>query len=141
MIFFKVRIEIGWRKELRTSLKRANLRWGMIFPDPAAGGVPRHPSQLYEAFLEGLVLFVILWWFSARPRPRMAVTGLSMLGYGVFRFAIEFIRVPDIQLGYLAWGWLTMGQILSVPLIIAGIVLLLLAYRTTDADKPLTTDQ
>ena len=123
--------------------KPTDLPWGMIFPDPAAGGVPRHPSQLYEAFLEGLVLFVILWWFSARPRPRMAVTGLSMLGYGVFRFAIEFIRVPDIQLGYLAWGWLTMGQILSVPLIIAGVVMLLLAYRNPPptGNRPLTPDQ
>ncbi len=90
---------------------------------------PHQPSQLYEAFLEGIVLFVILWWFSAKPRPRMAVTGVFSLGYGVFRFAVEFVRLPDPQLGYLAFGWLTMGQVLSIPMILAGVVLLWLAYR------------
>ena len=113
--------------------KPTDLPWAMIFPSPAAGGVPRHPSQLYEAALEGLLLFAILWWFSARPRPRMAVSGLFLLGYGVFRFAVEFVRVPDIQLGYLAWGWLTMGQVLSAPMILAGAILLLLAYRKRGA--------
>jgi len=114
--------------------KPSSLPWAMIFPDPRAGGIPRHPSQLYEALLEGLVLFIILWWFSAKPRPRMAVSGLFLLCYGIFRFAVEFIRVPDPQLGYLAWGWLTMGQILSTPMILAGIILLILAYRKAAAD-------
>jgi len=90
---------------------------------------PRHPSQLYECFLEGVVLFTVLWIYTLKPRPRMAVAGLFSLLYGCFRFLVEFIRVPDEQLGYLAWGWVTMGQILSVPLIITGIVLLVLAYR------------
>ena len=90
---------------------------------------PLHPSQLYEALLEGVVLFAILWWYSARPRPRMAVSALFLLGYGCFRFAVEFVRMPDIQLGYLAFGWLTMGQLLSAPMILAGAVLLWLAYR------------
>jgi len=103
--------------------------WGVIFPDPRAGGVPRHPSQLYEAFLEGLVLFVILWLFSRRPRPAGAVLGLFLVGYGSFRFLVEFVRVPDVQLGYLAFGWLTMGQVLCIPMILIGGALLLNAYR------------
>lgn len=89
---------------------------------------PHHPSQLYEFFLEGVVLFVVVWWFSSQARPRMALTGLFLLLYGVFRFVVEFVRLPDAQLGYLAWGWLTMGQLLSLPLIAIGILLLGLAY-------------
>lgn len=100
-----------------------SLPWGMIFP--AAGPEPRHPTPLYEAFLEGALLFVILWWFSSRPRPLMAVSGLFALGYGVFRFLVEFVRLPDSHIGYLAWGWLTMGQLLSLPLIIVGLILYL----------------
>ena len=107
----------------------SDLPWAMIFPDPGAGGIPRHPSQLYEAVLEGLVLFLILWFFTARPRPTMAVTGLFFLGYGVFRFAVEFVRMPDAHIGYLAFGWVTMGQALSLPMILIGAVLLGLAYR------------
>jgi len=84
----------------------------------------RHPSQLYQAFLEGLVLFAVLWWFSRRPRPRYAVSGVFALLYGVFRFLVEFVREPDQQIGYLAFGWLTMGQVLSVPLILFGLFLL-----------------
>ena len=81
----------------------------------------RHPSQLYQAFLEGLVLFCALWWFSRRPRPRYAVGGLFALLYGLFRFLVEFVREPDAHLGYLAFGWLTMGQVLSLPLILLGL--------------------
>ena len=106
------------------------LPWGMVFSDnPAAGNIPRHPSQLYEALLEGVVLFVILWWFSARPRPRMAVSGLFLLGYGCFRCAVEFVRVPDRHIGYLAFDWLTLGQVLTLPMVIGGAVLLWLAYN------------
>lgn len=104
-----------------------SLPWGMIFP--AAGPEPRHPNPLYEAFLEGAVLFAILWWFSSRPRPVMAVSGLFAIGYGVFRFIIEFVRIPDAHIGYLAWGWLTMGQLLSLPLIVVGIILMLLKHN------------
>lgn len=89
----------------------------------------RHPSQLYQAFLEGLVLFAALWWFSRRPRPRYAVGGLFAVLYGVFRFLVEFVREPDAQLGYLAFGWLTMGQVLSVPLILFGLWLLWKSHR------------
>jgi phosphatidylglycerol:prolipoprotein diacylglycerol transferase len=92
-------------------------------------GQALHPSQLYEAALEGLALFVILWIYSSRPRPTMAVSGMFLLGYGVFRFLVEFYRVPDKGLDYLLLGWVTMGQILSTPMIIAGVVLLFMAYN------------
>ncbi len=97
--------------------------WGVMYQ-----GVVRHPSQLYEAALEGLALFVILWWYSAKPRPYMAVSALFLLMYGVFRFFVEFYRVPDAHLGHLALDWVTMGQILSAPMIIAGAVMLGIAY-------------
>ncbi len=102
--------------------------WGMVFRQ-TGDQLPRHPSQLYEATLEGVVLFVIVWGFSAKPRPTMAVSGVFALTYGVFRFLVEFVRQPDAQLGYLAFGWLTMGQLLSLPLIAVGATLLGLAYR------------
>jgi len=92
-------------------------------------GVARHPTQLYEAFLEGLVLFVALQIYSARPRPRMAVSGLFLLLYGVFRFSVEFLRLPDAHIGYLAFGWVTLGQVLTAPMILIGAALLILAYR------------
>ncbi|RMD70145.1 MAG: prolipoprotein diacylglyceryl transferase [Gammaproteobacteria bacterium] len=107
--------------------KVTDLPWGMVFPH--AGPFPRHPSQLYEAFLEGIVLFAVLWLYSSRPRPVMAVSGLFLLGYGTFRFLVEFVREPDPQLGYLAFGWLTMGQVLSFPMVLLGATLLFLAYH------------
>ncbi len=97
-----------------------DLPWGMVFRQ--AGSAPRHPSQLYQFALEGLALFVLLWWFSAKPRPRGQVSGLFLAGYGVFRFIAEFAREPDAFLGFLALG-LTMGQWLCVPMIGAGIAL------------------
>ena len=99
------------------------LPWAMVFPD--GGPFPRHPSQLYEAALEGVVLFAAVWWFSGRKRPVGAVSGLFGLLYAVFRFAVEFVREPDPQLGYLAFGWLTMGQVLCLPLFGVGLWLLL----------------
>jgi phosphatidylglycerol:prolipoprotein diacylglycerol transferase len=111
-----------------------SLPWGMIFP--GAGPEPRHPSMLYEALLEGLLLFALLWWFSHKPRPRMAVSGLFLLGYGVFRFGVEFVREPDAHIGYLAGGWLTMGHLLSAPMILAGAILLALACRRGIMDRP-----
>jgi len=101
-------------------------------------GVGVHPSQLYEALLEGLVLFIILLVFSAKQRPRMAVSGMFSLFYGLFRFYIEFYRVPDADLGYLALGWVTMGQILSAPMILIGAALLVMAYRR-DQTEGVTT--
>ena len=100
--------------------------WAMIFRN--VDELPRHPSQLYEAALEGVLLFVILWLFSRKPRPTGAVSGLFLLGYGVVRFAVEFTREPDSFLGLLAMGW-SMGQWLSLPMILGGVVMLVWAYR------------
>lgn len=94
--------------------------WGMVFP--GAGPLPRHPSQLYQATLEGLALFALLWWFSARPRPRGQVSAAFLIGYGLLRFIAEFWREPDGFLGLLALG-LSMGQWLSLPMIAAGAAL------------------
>jgi len=107
-----------------------DLPWGMVFRQ-TGDNLPRHPSQLYEATLEGLALFLIVWLFSAKPRPTMAVSGVFALSYGIFRFLVEFVRQPDAQLGYLAFGWVTMGQVLSLPLIVVGVLLLTLAYGRT----------
>lgn len=107
--------------------KVSDVPWAMVFP--TGGPLARHPSQLYQAFFEGVVLFTVLWVFSRKPRPVGAVSGLFVAGYGVGRFLVEFVRVPDEQLGYLAFGWLTMGQILSLPMILGGIALMVWAYR------------
>lgn len=112
--------------------KPTDLPWAMVFPQ-APTLEPRHPSMLYEAFLEGAVLLAILWFFARRPRPRMAVSGLFLLGYGVFRFAVEFVRLPDAHLGYLFGGWFTMGMLLSTPMIVIGGLFILRAYTRTPA--------
>jgi phosphatidylglycerol:prolipoprotein diacylglycerol transferase len=101
--------------------------WGMVFA--GAGPLPRHPSQLYQAALEGALLFVIVWLYSARPRPAMAVSGVFLTGYGVLRFIGEFTRQPDAFLGFVAFDWLTMGQLLCLPMLLAGAALLVLAGR------------
>jgi len=98
----------------------SDVPWAMVFPN---GG----------SLLEGLVLFIILWLYSSKPRPTMAVSGLFLIFYGLFRFIVEFVRVPDAQLGYLAFGWLTMGQVLSLPMILIGLWLVWLAYYRADA--------
>lgn len=104
---------------------------GVVFGG-AAGMMPRHPSQLYEAVLEGLVIFCVLFALSRKrpPRPQGTFLGAFLVLYGIFRFLIEFVREPDVQLGYLWGGWLTMGQVLSAPLIVGGIALLIYAART-----------
>ena len=99
----------------------------MIFP--SGGLIARHPSQLYEAFLEGLVLFLILSIYTYKQRPIMSATALTVVLYGCFRFFIEFFRMPDAHLGYLALDWVTMGQILSTPMIIIGSALVFIAYK------------
>jgi phosphatidylglycerol:prolipoprotein diacylglycerol transferase len=96
------------------------LPWGMVFR--GAGDAPRNPSQLYQAALEGFALFVVLWWFSSKPRPRGQVSAVFLIGYGAFRFIAEFAREPDAFLGLLALG-LTMGQWLCIPMIIGGVLL------------------
>lgn len=90
----------------------------------------RHPSPLYQAFAEGLVLFVLVWLFSGRRRPVGMVSGMFLAGYGVLRFATEFFRTPDAHLGFVALDWLTMGQLLSLPMVIVGILLLLQGRHT-----------
>lgn len=107
-----------------------DLPWGMVFPFVDAQ--PRHPSMLYELLLEGVVFFIILWLYSSKPRPTMAVSGLYLICYGVFRFAVEFVRMPDAHIGYLAFGWLTMGHLLSLPMIIIGLAFFGYAMRRTD---------
>lgn len=100
--------------------------FGIIFPN--AGPLPRHPSQLYEFALEGVLLFIILLLFIRKPRPNGSVAGLFLLGYGIFRIIVEFAREPDAHLGLLTFG-LSMGQILSLPMVIAGAGLIAFAYR------------
>jgi len=106
-----------------------DLPWAMVFR--GGGAAPRHPSQLYQFALEGLALFALLWWFSSKPRPRAQVSALFLVGYGVFRFVAEFAREPDAFLGYLALG-LTMGQWLSLPMIVAGVALFAWSARRGD---------
>jgi phosphatidylglycerol:prolipoprotein diacylglycerol transferase len=105
----------------------SDVPWAMLFP--RAGELPRHPSQLYQFALEGVVLFIVLWLFSRRPRPAMAVSGLFLCCYGCFRVLIEFFREPDAQLGFIAFDWLTMGQLLSVPMVLLGALLMAWGYR------------
>jgi phosphatidylglycerol:prolipoprotein diacylglycerol transferase len=108
--------------------KPTDAPWGFAVPQSDGTVAVLHASQLYEAFLEGLVLFLLLWWFTSRPRPRWAASGLFLVGYATFRIAVEFVRVPDADIGYLAGEWLTMGMLLSVPMLAAGVVMLAYAY-------------
>src|SRR5207302_1924794 len=116
-------------------------RRGSTWKPTNVNGEVRHPSQLYEACLEGLLLFTVVWWFTSRPRPRVAPSGLFLLIYGSARFVVEFVRVPDEHIGYLAGGWLTMGQVLSLPMIIAGAGLLSYAYRVRAPSGNVATAQ
>ena len=107
--------------------------WGMVFP--GAGPRPRHPSQLYEFFLEGVVMFAVLWWYSSKPRPTGAVAALFAILYGVFRIFVEFFREPDEHIGYLAFGWFTQGMLLSLPLVLVGAFVMALAYKDNTFEK------
>jgi phosphatidylglycerol:prolipoprotein diacylglycerol transferase len=109
--------------------KQTTLPWGFRVVDPDGQVVVRHPSQLYEATLEGLVLFLILWWFTSKPRPRLAPTGLFLIVYGLARFTVEWVRLPDANIGYLVGSWLTMGMLLTLPMILAGAIMMAVAYR------------
>lgn len=109
--------------------------WGMIFQS-AGDNLPHHPSQLYEAALEGLALLAILWWFGRKPRPPMAIAGLFLVMYALFRFAIEFVRLPDAQLGYLYGShWFTMGMQLCVPMFVAGLIFIGYGYTRPRATE------
>ena len=106
--------------------RATDVPWAVVFPN--VDNLPRHPSQLYEFALEGVVLFALVWWFSRKPRPLAAVSGVFLIGYGSLRFLVEFTREPDNFLGFLAFG-LTMGQWLSLPMALSGVVMLAIAYR------------
>jgi phosphatidylglycerol:prolipoprotein diacylglycerol transferase len=111
-----------------------DFRWAFLVPDPRTGEVMgRHATQLYEAALEGLALALLLLWFARRPRPAGAVIGLGLFWYGFVRFMVEFVRLPDAQIGYLAGDWFTMGQLLSLPMLLIGAWLLL---RSTIRPQP-----
>ncbi len=115
-----------WGRVVQNS---ADTPWGMVFH--GAGPLPRHPSQLYQFALEGLLLFVFLWLYSRKPRPVGAVSGAFLIGYGVFRFVAEFFREPDDFLGLLTLN-MSMGQWLSLPMVVAGVVMMVLASRRPD---------
>jgi phosphatidylglycerol:prolipoprotein diacylglycerol transferase len=121
--------------------------WGKPTDVPWAfvvNGTPRHATQLYEAALEGLALFLVLWWFTAKPRPRLAPTGLFLILYGAARLFVEFYRIPDAHLneatgGYLLGGWFTMGMLLTLPMLLVGCTLLFMAYRRREASGNYST--
>lgn len=105
-----------------------SLPWAMVFPQ-LQDNLPRHPSQLYQAGMEGLLLFGILWWYSSRPRPQRATSAVFLIGYGVFRWIGEYFREPDA--GIFGHSYLvSMGQWLSLPMVLAGVALLFIAYRS-----------
>ncbi|MFG6464007.1 prolipoprotein diacylglyceryl transferase [Roseateles sp. DXS20W] len=111
----------------------ADLPWAMIFPQANDGGLARHPSQLYQAAGEGLLLFVILWLYARKPRATGQISGVFMMGYGALRFAAEYFREPDDFLGYRALGW-SQGQWLSLPMILVGIAIF--AWATKRNQRP-----
>ncbi len=106
--------------------------WALVFPNETLG---RHPSSLYQAFLEGVVLFAFLWFFARRPRPLMATSGMFLIGYGVLRTFSEFFREPDFHLGFVMFGWVTNGQLLSLPMVLLGAGILAYAYRSNALEK------
>jgi len=105
--------------ELWGRVVSAEFPLGMVFP--TGGPLPRHPSQLYQAALEGLVLFIILWWYSSKPKPSGSTGALFLLCYGIARFCVEFVRQPDAHLQFVAFDWMTMGHVLSLPMIAIGL--------------------
>jgi len=107
--------------------------WAMIYPH--VDSQARHPNQIYQIVGEGIIFFLLLWWYSSKPRPRMAVSGFFLLGYGIYRFLVEFVREPDNHLGFVALDWLTMGQILSLPMILLGILFMVVGYKNADKNR------
>jgi len=107
----------------------ADVPWAVIYPGDY---LPRHPSSLYQALLEGPVLFALVWWFARVPRPEMAPTGAFLAGYGVLRFISEFFREPDPHIGFVAFDWMTRGQLLSLPMVLLGATLIAWGYRNRD---------
>jgi phosphatidylglycerol---prolipoprotein diacylglyceryl transferase len=119
--------------------KPTDLPWGFGVPNAEGVLIARHPSQLYEATLEGLVLFLVLWWYTSKPRPRLAPLGLFLTVYGCARFAVEWVRLPDANIGYLAGDWLTMGMLLTSPMILGGLGMMIFAYRRHQASGNLSS--
>ena len=113
--------------------------WAMVFP--GAGPFPRHPSQLYAILFEGFFLFTVLWIYARKPRKSGAVMGLFLMGYGIIRFCEEFFRQPDPQYGYLAFDWLTMGQLLCLPMILLGLYCMLMRNPETQSQPSFNTDK
>lgn len=111
------------------------LPWGIVFPDPRSGNLPRHPSQLYESFLEGPVIFLILWVLGRKKRPEGFFLWIFIMLYGIFRFFVEFFREPDVQLGFVAWTF-SMGQLLSLPMMIGGGLMIWWSYRKESKIMP-----
>lgn len=121
-----------WGREVNVPVGGEPPWWSMVFPnDPEA--LVRHPSQLYQACLEGLVLFAIIFWFSRKPRPRGAVSGLFLVLYGIFRFTVEFVREPDAHIGLV--GWMSRGQMLSMPMIALGAAMILWGYLRSSNEQ------
>ena len=110
--------------------KPSAVPWAFLVPNAEGELIARHASQLYEATLEGLVLFLIVWWFTSKPRPRWAPAGLFLLVYGCARFVVKWVRLPDANIGYLVGDWLTMGMLLTTPMIFIGAGMMILAYRS-----------
>jgi len=106
--------------------------WGMVFPH--VDQLPRHPNQIYQFFGEGIILLALMWIFAMKKRPRAVISGMFCLSYGVYRFLIEFVREPDRHLGFIAFDWLTMGQLLSFPMIAAGLIMIYVGYKRNIID-------
>ena len=117
--------------ELPGRIADADLPWAMIWPNVDA--LPRHPSPIYQALVDGVMLFILLWVFSRKARPYLAVSGLFAAGYGCARFFTEFFRMPDYEVEFGSWT-ISAGQMLSLPMIALGVVLLLVAYRRQSPD-------
>ena len=120
--------------------KPTDVAWGVVFPK-TGDGIARHPSQLYEFLLEGVVLFLILWIYSRKPRPFARISGMFLFFYGLFRAFVEFYRLPDAHVGYLAFGWFTEGQLLSLPMIIFGIILIVYSFNQQPRTKATLQEQ
>jgi phosphatidylglycerol:prolipoprotein diacylglycerol transferase len=112
--------------ELWGRIVHAPLLWAMVYPH--VDNQPRHPSEIYEFLLEGILLFLLIWIYSKKPRPRMAVTAVFILFYGLLRFICEYFRQPDEPIGFIAFGWMTEGQLLCIPMILFGLILWIIAY-------------
>jgi phosphatidylglycerol:prolipoprotein diacylglycerol transferase len=116
--------------ELPGRVADASLPWAMIWPN--VDNLPRHPSPIYQALVDGVLLFIILWAYSRKPRPRLAVSGVFALGYGLARFFTEYFRIPDYTVQLAGWS-ISAGQMLSLPMVALGIALLFIAYRKNPA--------